>query len=68
MPFVITKEIVNVINQGGLETTEFFQKFVDEMCFAFQCLRKRATILVNTMRLVSSFLKIIKKFFLCLFR
>jgi phosphatidylinositol-4-phosphate 3-kinase len=36
VPFVITQEMANIINQGGLETTEFFQQFVDEMCSAFQ--------------------------------
>ncbi|KAI6177250.1 Phosphatidylinositol 3-and 4-kinase [Aphelenchoides bicaudatus] len=52
--FVITQEMANVINQGGLETTEWFQQFVDEMCSAFLCLRKRASVIVNTMRLMLS--------------
>jgi phosphatidylinositol-4-phosphate 3-kinase len=47
--------MVNIINQGDAETTEYFHLFVDEMCAAFQCLRKRASVILNAMRLMLSF-------------
>uniref|UniRef100_A0A915MYB8 Phosphatidylinositol-4-phosphate 3-kinase n=1 Tax=Meloidogyne javanica TaxID=6303 RepID=A0A915MYB8_MELJA len=52
VPFVFTKEMAFAIN-GGQNTTENFQRFVDECCEAFNLLRKNRPILLNMIRFLS---------------
>ncbi|CAD5221905.1 unnamed protein product [Bursaphelenchus xylophilus] len=50
VPFILTPEMVYVINQGKLVSTQHFQDFIDECCQAFNLIRKHSSLLLNTMR------------------
>ncbi|CAD5215934.1 unnamed protein product [Bursaphelenchus okinawaensis] len=50
VPFILTPEMVYVINQGKLVSTQHFQKFIDECCQAFNLVRKHSSLLLNAMR------------------
>lgn len=54
VPFILTPEMVYVINQGKQVSTEHFQEFIDECCQAFNLVRRHSTFLLNTVRFVSA--------------
>lgn len=54
VPFIFTSEMAYVINDGSSQSaTGRFQQFVDNCCKAFNLLRKRYSLLVNLMKLMS---------------
>ncbi|KAI6235075.1 Phosphatidylinositol-4-phosphate 3-kinase [Aphelenchoides besseyi] len=52
-PFVLTPDMAYIINGSKDKTTEF-QIFIDEMCIAFNLIRKHAAVVLNAIRFMST--------------
>uniref|UniRef100_A0A183DU57 Non-specific serine/threonine protein kinase n=1 Tax=Gongylonema pulchrum TaxID=637853 RepID=A0A183DU57_9BILA len=53
-PFIFTSDMAYVINEGSLQSsTGEYQRFVDNCCKAFNLLRKKYSLLVNLMKMMS---------------
>ncbi|KAI1732417.1 phosphatidylinositol 3- and 4-kinase domain-containing protein [Ditylenchus destructor] len=53
VPFVLTADMAYVINGGSQNTTEYFQRFIDDCCRAFNLLRQNCSMIMNIMRFMS---------------
>uniref|UniRef100_F1KQX4 Phosphatidylinositol-4-phosphate 3-kinase C2 domain-containing subunit alpha n=2 Tax=Ascaris TaxID=6251 RepID=F1KQX4_ASCSU len=54
VPFIFTSDMAYVINEGSSQSaTSRYQSFVDNCCKAFNLLRKKYSLLMNLMKLIS---------------